>query len=184
MMRDEELYRQYLSGDELGLRELMNRYGDRLTLYLRSFTDSLDEAEDLMVESFARVFLAKPSLRQDCFRAYLFKTGRRLAARAHHRRTRLPSFSLEQLEQDPESGQYLENTLLRDETRRTLHLCLERLDPSLRESLWLIYFEDMSYAEASEILGIRPKQRDYLLQKGKRLLREEMKKEGVTDARY
>ena len=184
MIRDEELYRQYLSGDELGLRELMDRYGDRLTVYLRSFALNLDEAEELMVEAFARVFLAKPNLRQDCFRAYLFKTGRHLAARAHRSRTRQPSFSLEALELDPESEQYLERTLLRDETHRTLHRCLARLEPSLRESLWLIYFEDMHYAEASEILGVKPRQLDYLLQKGKRLLREELEKEGVTNAQY
>lgn len=32
MIPDEELYRRWLSGDEEGLRALMERYGDRLTL--------------------------------------------------------------------------------------------------------------------------------------------------------
>lgn len=31
MISDEELYRQYISGDETGLDELMKKYGDPLT---------------------------------------------------------------------------------------------------------------------------------------------------------
>ena len=33
MISDEELYRQYLSGDETGLEELMRKYDNPLTLY-------------------------------------------------------------------------------------------------------------------------------------------------------
>ena len=182
MDRDEALYRLYLSGDESGLHDLMERYGDRLTLYLRSFCDSLDEAEELMVEAFARVCLARPALQSGGFRPYLYKTARHLAARAHRRRS--TTFSLEQLELDPESEQYLERTFVRDETHRTLRQCMDRLEPQLRESLWLIYFEDMHYAEAATVLGVRPKQLDHMLQRGKQLLRQEMEKEGVTDAKY
>ncbi len=179
--RDELLYERFLSGDEEGLRMLMERYGDRLTLYLRSFCESLDEAESLMIEAFARVSLKKPLLRYDSFRSYLFKTGRHLASRA---RRRLAVFSLEQLERDPESEACLEQTFLRDETHRALHRCLDRIDPAQREALWLIYFEDLRYAEAATVLGIREKQLDYLLQKGKRTLRTELEKEGVTNAQH
>ena len=34
MFSDEELYRQYLSGDETGLDSLMQKYGNSLTLYI------------------------------------------------------------------------------------------------------------------------------------------------------
>ena len=34
MQKDEDLYRQYLSGDETGLDSLMQRYGNSLTLYI------------------------------------------------------------------------------------------------------------------------------------------------------
>ena len=43
MIPDEELYRRWLSGDEEGLRALMERYGDRLTLYLDGYVRDLHE---------------------------------------------------------------------------------------------------------------------------------------------
>ena len=36
MFSDEELYRQYLSGDETGLDSLMQKYGNSLTLYIKA----------------------------------------------------------------------------------------------------------------------------------------------------
>ena len=37
MISDEELYRQYLSGDETGLEELMRKYDNPLTLYINGY---------------------------------------------------------------------------------------------------------------------------------------------------
>lgn len=40
-MTDEELYRRYLGGDEEGLSELMEKYGDALTLYIDGFLSDI-----------------------------------------------------------------------------------------------------------------------------------------------
>mgnify|MGYP001335098527 CR=1 FL=1 len=37
MVIDEELYRQYLRGDEAGLEALMRKYGNPLTLYINGY---------------------------------------------------------------------------------------------------------------------------------------------------
>ena len=63
-----------------------------------------------------------------------------------------------------------------------LHLCLERIDPQLREALWLVYFEDMSYKAAAHIMGVNTKRIEHLLTRGKKKMREELEKEGITDA--
>ena len=49
MISDEELYRQYLSGDETGLEELMRKYDNPLTLYINGYLHDVHEAEDLML---------------------------------------------------------------------------------------------------------------------------------------
>ena len=56
MISDEELYRQYLSGDETGLVELMKKYGNPLTLYINGYLHDIHEAEDLMIEVFSYLF--------------------------------------------------------------------------------------------------------------------------------
>ncbi|MBQ7583247.1 MAG: sigma-70 family RNA polymerase sigma factor [Lachnospiraceae bacterium] len=103
-MTDEELFRAYLAGDEAGLRQLIERYGDSLTLYLNGYIHDPGDAEDLMVEAFARTVRAKPKLTGSTFRAYLYKTGRNLALRFKAWRMRSQAFSFEELEQEPESG--------------------------------------------------------------------------------
>lgn len=182
---DEILYRRFLhQGSEDALRELMERYGDSLTLYLNGYIHDLQDAEDLMIEAFARVAHAKPSLTGDTFRAYLYKTGRNLATRFHVRRLRRQAFGLEDLAREPESEELLVNIVTTRERDQILHLCMGNLEPDLREALWLVYFEGMSYAESARIMNKKPKQLDYLLQKGKRLLREALEKEGITHAEY
>ena len=61
-----------------------------------------------------------------------------------------------------------------------LHVCMERIDADVREALWLVYFENMSYIEAANIMKVNKKRIDRLLQKGKEHLRKELEKEGIT----
>lgn len=60
MISDEELYRQYLSGDETGLEELIRKYDNPLTLYINGYLHDIHEAEDLMIEVFSYLFAKGP----------------------------------------------------------------------------------------------------------------------------
>ena len=63
-----------------------------------------------------------------------------------------------------------------------MHLCIGRLHRSYREALYLTYFEELSYAEAAEIMGKNIKQITNLVYRGKQNLRELLEKEGIADA--
>lgn len=185
MSDDSELYRAFLKGSEAGFKTLVERYGDSLTLYLAAYTKNLQDAEDLMIEAFARIAQKKPSIADGAFKAYLYAAGRNLAANRHKALSRKGQpFSLEELEREPESGELIEELAQRSEQNRLLHRGLDRLDPELSEVLYLIYFEDMSYAAAAKIIGVKERRIEYLLQKGKTALREELEKEGLTDAHF
>ena len=79
MVTDEELYGQYLCGDETGLELLIKKYGDPLTLYIDGYLHDVHEAEDLMMETFSWLFMKKPRIRNGCFKAYLYKAARHMA---------------------------------------------------------------------------------------------------------
>lgn len=100
MISDEALYRQYVSGDETGLDELMKRYGNHLTLYINGYLHDVHEAEDLMIEVFSYLFTKRPRIRDGGFKAYLYKAARHMALR-HKSRRRL-SFSLDDLAEEPD----------------------------------------------------------------------------------
>ena len=81
MVIDEELYRQYLRGDEAGLEALMRKYGNPLTLYINGYLHDVHEAEDLMIEVFSYLFTKKPRIRDGGLKAYLYKAARHMALR-------------------------------------------------------------------------------------------------------
>ena len=182
MGRDDELYRRFLSGKTSAYDELMILYGDSLTFYLYGYLHNWQNAEDLTVEAFARILVKKPRIREGGFKAYLYKTARNLASRFHSREKRIESFSLEGAEKELSDSRSLEDHLQEEEKKRILHVCLERIDPELREALWLVYFEDLSYADAAGVMNVSRKRVDKLLQRGKVILRTELEKEGITNA--
>lgn len=179
---DDELYLRFLGGDTGAYDDLLIRYGDNLTFYLNGYLHNLQDSEDLMIEAFARIMAKKPSIGEGNFKAYLFRTGRNLASRFHSLFSRLKEFSLDDMVIEPADGYSMKNELQSDERKRGLHACLNRIDPDLREALWLIYFEDMSYSEAAQVMGVNPKRVDHLLTRGKKQLSLELKKEGITNA--
>ncbi len=150
--KDEDLYRQYLSGDETGLDSLMQKYGNSLTLYINGYLHDLHEAEDLMIDVFFLfVYEKKPSIRDGGLKAYMYKAARHMALR--HKSRRRHSFSMDDLVEEPEGKILVEEVVRTKERNRILHLCMLELNPAYREALYLIYFEGMSYLQAAEIMG-------------------------------
>ena len=179
---DSELYNNYLAGDAGAYDQLMIRHGDSLTFYLYGYLHDWHMAEDLMIEAFARLMVKRPKIGEGCFKAYLFKTGRNLAYRYHTRKTRITEFSFDDYYEDTEGREMVEEMVTDGERVKVLRACLDRIDPELREALWLVYSEGLTYAEAASVMGVNAKRVDHLLSRGKKQMREELKKEGVLGA--
>ena len=117
MNRDDESYRQFMSGNPSAYDGLMIRYGDSLTIFLYGYLHIWKDAEDLTVEAFARLMVKKPRIREGGFKAYLYKTARNLASRFHSRESRIESFSLEGAEQEI-AGSFSPEVHLQDKEKK------------------------------------------------------------------
>ena len=179
-VNDITLYQRFLSGDDSGLQRLMERYGNSLTLYIDGYLRDIHEAEDLMIEAFAYFVAKRPRLRDDGFRAYLYKSARHLALRCLQKKRRKQIFSFDDLEQEPESEVLIETLVQTDERSRMLHLCMEELHPAYREALYLVYFEGMRHAEAAAVMRKTEKQIADLVYRGRASLRKTLEREGIT----
>ena len=166
MSTDEEFYKQYLCGDEAGLEALMKKYGDPLTLYINGYLHDVHEAEDLMIEAFSYLFTKKPRIRDGGFKAYLYKAARHMALR--HKSRRQIFFSFEEVVRTKERNQIL-------------HFCMDELNSEYRETLYLTYFEGMSYQQAAEVMGKSVKQITNMVYRGKERLRGLLEREGITN---
>lgn len=181
-VNDDVMYKRFLAGEIAAYDQLMLRYGDSLTFYLHGITHDWHDAEDMMIEAFARIMAKRPRIGEGAFKAYLFKTGRNLAIRLQTKKRNNMSFSLDDMNTEPAAEEYLEDRVTNGEMEQILHLCLERIDPDLSETIWLIYFEEMTYAQTAEVMKVNKKKVDHRLTKAKKLLREELKKEGIHSA--
>ena len=177
---DDALYRRFLDGDVAALDALIVGQREGLRLYLTAILGDEQDVEDVMVETFARIMVKKPDIREGRFKAYLFRSARNHALRQVSLLKRRRLFRSEQL---PVVDRRTPDALLDEaERRRALRLCLDRMEPPVREALWLVFFEEMSYDQAASVLGVTAKKVDNLLMKGKRLMRLELEREGITDA--
>ena len=180
MTCDEVFYRQYLSGNDAGLEALMEKYGAPLTLYIDGYLHDVHESEELMLDVFAYLFTKKPKIRDGGFKAYLYKAARNMALRRKSRRKAL--FSLDALTDEPDGRLLAEEVIRTEERNRVLHFCMSEMNPDYREVLYLIYFEDMSYAQAAEVTGKTVKQITNMVYRGKESLRRLLEREGITNA--
>lgn len=184
LITDGTLYRRYLEGDESGLADLIERYGNRLTFYINGYLRDVNDAEDLMIEAFAYLTLKKPRIQEGAFKAYLYKSARHLAMRFAKKRKMQWCFSLEDMNMEPDSGIFIEEMILAKERNHKLHFCIGQLNEDYREALYLVYFENMHHSEAATIMGKKEKQIADLIYRGKNSLRKRLRQEGITDAKY
>ena len=178
---DEVLYEHYLlSGDENAFRLLLERYRERLTLFLDSYVHNLADAEDLMIDAFAVAASGTARFRgRSSFKTWLFGIGRNLA-KNYLRKHRLPPDAI------PESAAAVpaDYAVLQEERNVQLYTALSNISGDYRQVLYLLYFEGLSETEAAAVTGKSKKQIYNLVSRGKIALRAELEKMGFDYAQH
>ena len=189
-MNDDELYSRYVAGDMEAGDTLMLSYADPLAAYLCSFIQNPQDAEDLMLECFTVILVDKPKIWEGCFRSFLYKIARhkactlwkRILKRNEFYISEDTEFFLDQQEIPDERFVSPDEEVISGERNTLLYSCLNRIAPQYREALWLIYGMQFSYDESAKIMGCSRKRIDNMLMKGKKALKKELEKEGITYA--
>lgn len=180
MIPDETAYRRYLNGEQKAAELLVEKYGDALVLYLNAYIKDINEAEDLMIDAFARIFARERPIAGDgAFKAYLYKTARNLALR-HIGKRRFIHLRIDELRFDPQDEMPVDMELNRSEQRRQLYAALRKLKPEYREALYLVYLEDLSYRNAAAVMGKSTSQITNLVHRGKQRLKQILEEEGFS----
>lgn len=192
VLSDDSLYGAFLKGDNSAYDKLMLKYGDSLTAYLKGSLYSWEDAEDLMIEAFARVMVKKPKIEPGNFKAYLYKTAHNLVSHFYKKSKRRKDFSIDEINgqandsgnevAEPSYEAELYERVWGEEKDRIVLKCLERIGEDMREALWLFYFDELTYREAASVMNVSYKKIDNLLARGKICLKKELEKEGITDA--
>lgn len=175
MNTDEELYARFLCGEDDAMRQLMDRYLDRLTLFCFTFLHSVTEAEDMALDAFAAIAMKRSVWYGGSFRRWLYRIARNLSI-SRFRKLRLVQASFDEAHHLTEPS--ADAVYWRQEETEALKALLDRLAPDERRVLTLLYLENMSYVQVAQALGMDEKRVDNLAYRGKKRLREWLIQEG------
>lgn len=147
-----------LDGNHEVFSEIVRQYQGRLYNYLYRFTRNKEDAEDLVSDTFLQVFRELKSCRDlGKFRAWLFRIAHNTGVNFWRKKmrqqtwaTRLQGLAYEvaswAVSHEEEAAQKEEGAILERAT--------QELPEHYRTALMLFYYEDFSYQEMVEILGI------------------------------
>lgn len=151
-------------GEETGLRQVMERYGDIVYRLALAQTHSSHDADDVFQEVFLRYLRAAPAFREEEHRkAWLLRVTVNCCKKLHGSFWRRHTVALSEAlpAQNPEEGELLG--------------LLEGLPPKYRAVLHLYYYEGYATEEIAAILGRSPGTVRSQLSRGRALLRDAWK---------
>ena len=190
-----ELLKRFADGDEDAFAAVLARWEKPLINFIYRLIPERTEAEDIAQEVFLKVAAAAAGLREQAkFSTYLYRIAYNLAVdRIRRRNVRTAAAPIVSLDETTEndSGESLSRQvpdpadlpadLLRErlETRRSVESALAELPENQRAAMILKVYEDRSYSEISEILGVSVPSVESLLFRARQNLKSRLKPESA-----
>jgi RNA polymerase sigma-70 factor (ECF subfamily) len=158
---DAELARDALSGSEAAYRELVTRYATAAVNFIYRFTRDRALAEDLAQEGFLRVYQRLKTYDPERkFSSWFFQVLRNITI-DYLRVNRLPTSSLDELEEEGHRAAAIdresaspEQAAEQNELAVAMGTALSKIRPEYREVVVLRYQEGLTQPEIAEILGM------------------------------
>ncbi len=162
---DSELVAQFLAGEKRAFTELVNRYQDRLLNFVYRMIGDRDRAEDLVQETFVRVFRHLHRFDQSKkFSTWAYTIASNLAKNELRNRSRNPLVLFQAIKSNWEADhrplEWEDNTYRPDDLFRKRHLkeLVESVVSELPEHHRVVFLlremEGKTYEEISEITGV------------------------------
>ncbi len=156
---DARLVEETLAGNQLSFQLLVERYSDRLFSLARHYTKNPVEIEDVVQESFLKAFRRLDSFHhQSSFYTWIYRITTNTILDFLKRRGRSPIQTVEDPEvlarPEPTDGFAPGGNLEREEVAEVTHKVLAELPDIFRTVLIMREFDERSYQEIADVLGI------------------------------
>ncbi len=158
---DEELMAQFQAGNENAYLEIVERFKERLFVFIYRFVGDKDLAEDLVQDTLVKVYTHRHAYREIArFSTWIYTIAGNLARTELRKRKRRATFSMSALglkERDYElpSEDYAPSKVLEGtQTEKYIRMALARLPLHFRTVIILRDVQELSYEEISKIMKI------------------------------
>ena len=133
----ESSYRRFLDGDDNGFVEIVRDYKDGLILFLNSFVNNIDVAEELTEETFVKLGIKKPKYKPKAsFRTWLYAIGRNVAIDYIRKNRKYNEISIDDYAEALSDEISLEKSYIRQEQKISLHKAMRKLKPEYTTQHW------------------------------------------------
>ncbi len=157
---DEELLSRVVGGDVEAFDEIVYRYKDRLFNFVYRFVGDRETAEDIVQETFLRVFRKRREYRALAnFSTWIFTIAGNLAKSELRRRKRWRFLYIDRGGEDERKMELPDNSWRPDNVTQSalaeemIQQAIDSLPPKYREVVILRDVQNMSYQEIAEIVG-------------------------------
>jgi len=161
-LSDEDVMEKLQAGNMHAFDILVSRFKDRLHNFLFRYTHNHEDCEDLVQETFLRVFKSRQSYTRIAkLSTWIYTIALNLAKSMYKKKQRMSTVSMHADPSDPDDFEIAieDTTILQDEQ---LHqkICVEQLEKALhtlnddfKEAIILRDIQQLTYEEISEITG-------------------------------
>ncbi len=178
MRSDEELMAAYVAGEKKAFSELFSRYGGMLVRLMSRHIRNQDDVQELVQQTFLQLHRARNDFDQSRrLRPWLMTIAFNLKREYYRRRMRKPEAALEH--EPPASDRGMDHPLERKNAAVRLRTALTKLPAGQREVIEMHWFQELSFPEVAEILGLSVSAVKVRAHRGYRKLRGEI--EAVTN---
>ena len=177
MVAEKILIEGLKKGREEAYISLMEQYGSKLLQTCCLILNDRQEAEDIVQETFLRVFRSIKDFRGD---SSIYTWLYRIAVNLARDKIRGNIANLK-LEEELIGDEYTEDTVVSNLDREAVRIGLYSIVALYREALVLFYFRDFSIAEIAELLNEKEGTIKSRLSRGRKILSQSLVKGGALD---
>ena len=181
-LSDANLITKFKQGDEKSFEYLVERYQHKIYNTTFRILGNHDDALDLAQETFIRVYNNLNTFKgKSTFSTWLFKISTNICRdELRKRQTRISTYNLSEADHQKTSYQKSnehqdpEKISLKNELNKNIQVKIEQLPSEQKTILVLREFQDLSYAELSEVLDISMGTVKSRLSRARKALRSEL----------
>ena len=184
-LNDEDLMLAFVEGEEKAFEELYIRYYQKVLNFLCRLLKDINLCEDLSNETFIRIMKYKNSYKKGkIFKNWLFSIAmnvyRDVMKSRYHNEFSSEDDNLEYYHNLHFTDNNVEDMVIQKEKIYAIKEAIETLPEHLKIIVVLRYDQELSFNDIKEILKKPERTIKWRLNKALKMLREELKKRGIT----
>ena len=182
---DEVLIKQFQDGDVRSFNQIVLRYKDRLIYFVHGFVHDIDKAEDLVQDTFMKLYTHKNSYREIAkFSTWLYTIAGNLARTELRKLKRRKTYSVSSLSRDDREF-IIQGTddgpseiYSAENIQKKIKKALADLSADFRTMIILRDIQELSYDEISKIMDVPLGTVKSRINRGRLKLQELLRKKG------